>query len=97
MLCSYWDKGTKPVLLLDSFAKSGNHDDEKPGTVLHYNATKSGVDNVDKQVRMQSMKRKCRRWPYGFTMNLLAITVINAMYIFKNTRTLFNFKTTAVR
>ena len=43
---------------------------------------------MDKQVRMYSMKRKCRRWPYGFTMNLLDIAVINSMYIFANTRSL---------
>ena len=88
MLCSYWDKGQKPVLLLDSFAKVGIHEDAKPDTVIHYNATKSGVDNIDKQVRMYSTKRKCRRWPYGFTMNLLDIAVINVMYIFQYTRQL---------
>ena len=87
-MCSFWDKKKKPVLLLDSFANVGCHQDGycKPDTVNEYNSTKSGVDNIDKLIRMNSMKRKCRRWSYGFAMNLLDVCVINGMYVFKNTR-----------
>jgi hypothetical protein len=88
LLCRYWDKGCKAVLLLDSFARDGQHQGRKPDTVLHYNSTKSGVDIVDKKVRTHSMKRKCRRWPYSFAMNLLDVAVINAMYIYLNSRAL---------
>jgi hypothetical protein len=47
LLCSFWDTKSKPVLLLDSFEKVGVHEKgKKPDTVLHYNKTKSGVDNM---------------------------------------------------
>lgn len=93
-MCSFWDKRKKPVLLLDSFANVGRHQDgcTKPDTVNEYNATKSGVDNLDKLIRMHSMKRRCRRWPYGFAMNLLDVCVINGMFVFKKTRDLVKEK-----
>ena len=53
LLISFWDKGTVPVLLVDSMCSHvplpppGN----KCETVLHYNANKSGVDTLDKLVR----------------------------------------------
>ena len=48
LLCSFWDKRSKPVLLLDSFAKARGNPQEggKPETVKFYNETKSGVDNL---------------------------------------------------
>ena len=87
-ICSFWDKKKTPVLLLDSFAKVGIHEEanSKPDTVLLYNKNKSGVDNIDKLLRVMPMKRKCRRWPYGFVMNLLNIAVLNSIYVLKNTR-----------
>ena len=74
-LCSYWDKGRNSVLLLDSFTDRCSLPEEgkKPDTVLFYNSTKSAVDDMDKKVRMYSTKRKCRRWPYSFIMNLIDI------------------------
>ena len=42
----------------------------------------------NKLVRIMSMKRECRRWPYGFVMNMLNIAVLNSMFVFKNTRQL---------
>ena len=48
---------------------------------------------MDKLVRIMSMKRKCRRWPYGFVMNLLNIAALNGMYVFKNTISLTSAQT----
>jgi hypothetical protein len=83
-LCSFWDKKRQPVLLLDSFAKVGrvSAGNQKPDSVEFYNQTKSGVDVVDKLVRGVSTRRKCRRWPYTFTMNLMDIAICNAAYIY---------------
>lgn len=63
-LCSFLDKGKKPVLLISSMhGYQRNEDDRKPEIVLFYNSTKSGVDTLDKIVRNFSSKRKYRRWP----------------------------------
>jgi hypothetical protein len=83
LLCSFWDKGSKPVLLLDSFAKVGDIPQlgVKPETVKFYNETKSGVDNLDHMIRLFSSKRKCRRWPYSVAMNLVDIAGVNGAII----------------
>ena len=41
-------------------------DNSKPEIISYYNATKSGVDVVDKLVRTYSVKRSTRRWGSGF-------------------------------
>ena len=41
-----------------------------PECVLFYNATKSGVDIVDKKIRAFSCKRKCSRWPVAVVCNI---------------------------
>ena len=86
MLCSFWDKGNKPVLLLDTFKPTVSSAEEqnaaKPSTVQFYNATKSGVDIIDKKVRAFSCKRKCRRWPFAVVCNFLDISCINGSFIF---------------
>lgn len=80
MLCSYWDKSNVPVLLLSTKHSHGLHPEgEKPEIVSCYNATKSGVDNLDKLVRTYRSQRKCRRWPYGVFMTLIDVSVIAAM------------------
>lgn len=89
MLCSFWDKGNKPVLLLDTFdptAGDVQNLSEKPSTVKFYNATKSGVDIVDKKVRAYSCKRKCRRWPFSVICNFADIALINSSFIFFKVR-----------
>ena len=60
-LCSFWDKGQSPVLLVSSMHGVQNDlQDTKPDIVEFYNSTKSGVDKL---VRNLSSKRKCTRWP----------------------------------
>lgn len=82
-LCSFWDKSTKPVLLLSTMHRAQpntrSREDGKSAVILDYNKTKSGVDNLDKLVRGYSSKRKCRRWPYGVAMTLVDVSVIAAL------------------
>ena len=78
-LCSFWDKGSSPVLLLSTMhASQENRSEEKPDIVQFYNQTKSGVDNLDKLVRSFRSQRKCRRWPYGIFFTLCDVAVITA-------------------
>ncbi len=62
---SYVPKKGKPVVLLSSM----HHDDEidvnnsnKIAIIMHYNATKSGMDNLDHLARFYSCKRKTLKW-----------------------------------
>lgn len=79
-LCSFWDKGRKPVILLSSMhgaqPNTRSIEDGKSDVVLSYNQTKSGVDNLDKLVRGYRCKRKCRRWPYAVAMTLVDVAVV---------------------
>ena len=78
-LCSFWDKGQFPVLLLSTqHGGQPNLVEGKPPIVLFYNSTKSGVDNLDKLVRTYPSKRKCRRWPYSVVMALFDTCIIAA-------------------
>lgn len=86
-LCSFWDKGRSPVLLL-STQHSGqqNRVEGKPPIVEFYNSTKSGVDNLDKLVRTYPSKRKCRRWPYSVVMSLFDSCIIAARILMNTSR-----------
>jgi len=42
-------------------AVEGDH--KKPQIILHYNATKSGVDNMDHLATLYTSRRKTNRWP----------------------------------
>ena len=79
ILVSFWDKGTKPVLLLDTFIRSGEMDEQsgKAASVVHYNVNKSGVDAMNKMIRHYYSKRKCNRWPVSFFFNLVDICLSN--------------------
>lgn len=79
ILVSFWDKGTKPVLLLDTFICSGEMDEQsgKAASVVHHSVNKSGVDVMNKMIRHYSSKRKCNRWPVSFFFNLVDICLSN--------------------
>jgi hypothetical protein len=86
-ICSYWDKGKKPVCLLSTM--HGNLPNRKAGEgksdiVEEYNATKSGVDTLDKIVRGYSSKRKYRRWPPHVYFTLLDCSVYVAFHMRRN-------------
>lgn len=78
-LCSFWDKGRKPVLLFSTMhGRQENIVEGKPEIVQAYNQTKSGVDNLDKLVRGYSSKRKSRRWPCSVFFVLVDTAIIAA-------------------
>ena len=84
ILLSFWDKGTKPVLLLSTLHTTVDVDSiDLPEIVQHYNATKSGVDAMDRMVRYYTCKRKCFRWTYGFFCNMIDIALLNASIIMR--------------
>ena len=83
-LVSFWDKGNKPVMLVDSFHRNVAIPEvnTKACTVLEYNRTKSGVDIEDKRVRGLSCKRKCRRWAFTIFSNMVDIAGNNGCIVF---------------
>jgi Transposase IS4 len=50
----------------------------KPEIIIHYNKTKSGVDNLDHLVGLYSCKRKTRRWPMTLFFNLVDCACVAA-------------------
>ena len=51
---------------------------QKPEIIMDYNATKGGVDNMDKLVSAYSFKRRTLRWPLAIFFNILDIPAYNA-------------------
>lgn len=73
-LTSYVPKKGKAVILLSSMHHDAAIDVDnanKPEIIMHYNKTKSGVDNLDHLVGFYSCKRKVRRWPMTIFFNIL--------------------------
>jgi len=83
-LVSYVPKPGKCVL-----AVSTHHHDisvvgeaKKPEIICHYNATKSGVDNlIDHLSTMHTTRRKINRWPMVLFFNLLDVAGIASFII----------------
>ena len=69
---SYVPKKNRAVILLSTMHHDNkvSDDDSKPDIILHYNSTKSGVDNLDHLVRIYTCKRATRRWPLTLFMNM---------------------------
>lgn len=85
MLVSYVPRKNKSVILLSTL-----HDDDeidpdtrKPQIILDYNATKGGVDTVDKMCAAYSVSRITKRWPCVVFYSLMNIGGINAQVLFK--------------
>jgi len=57
-------------------AVEGDH--KKPQIILHYNATKSGVDNMDHLATLYTSRRKTNRWPLVHFFNMLETAAIAA-------------------
>lgn len=88
-LVSYCPKKNKSVILLSSMHDSDDIDEEtgedrKPEIVTFYNMTKVGVDLVDQLCQKNNVARNTRRWPMVLFYNLLNITAINALCIYKH-------------
>lgn len=84
-LVSYCPKKGKNVLLMSTLhnnAEISTREDHKPSMILDYNATKGGVDNLDKVTGTYSTKRMTARWPLVIFYNMIDISAYNAFVIF---------------
>jgi len=82
-LVSYVPRKGKNVMLLSTMhhdEKTGG-EDRKPDIILHYNACKSGVDNMDKLVGTFSCKCKINRWPMAVFFNVIDVAGVGALVI----------------
>lgn len=85
-ICSFWDKGAKPVNILSTMhgtQQNKSPDQGKPEIATFYNETKSGVDTLDKIVRGYSSKRKYRRWPCHVFFTLLDCSIYASYLLWK--------------
>ena len=83
-LVSYVPKRGKAVTLLSTQHRSNtvmSDEKKKPEIITYYNATKSGVDVLDKLVRTYSCKRASSRWTVAFFLNMLDIAAYNALVL----------------
>ncbi|XP_033943723.1 piggyBac transposable element-derived protein 4-like [Pseudochaenichthys georgianus] len=84
-LVSYCPRKGKNVLLMSTLHKNAEistREDHKPNLILDYNATKGGVDNLDKVTGTYSTNRMTARWPLVMFYNLIDISAYNAFVIF---------------
>ncbi|GLD56432.1 piggyBac transposable element-derived protein 4-like protein [Lates japonicus] len=83
-LVSYCPKKGKNVVLMSTLHKNAEistREDQKPSTILDYNATKGGVDNLDKVTGSYSTKRMTARWPLVIFYNMIDVSAYNAFVI----------------
>lgn len=83
-LVSFVPKKGKNVIVFSSMHNDDEVDTEtqKPQMILDYNATKSGVDVVDKMCATYNVARNVRRWPMVIFFALLNVAGINAEVIY---------------
>jgi len=62
-------------------AEISTREDKKPSMILEYNATKGGVDNLDKVTGSYSTKRMTARWPLVIFYNIIDVSACNAFVI----------------
>ncbi|XP_056290507.1 uncharacterized protein LOC130206515 [Pseudoliparis swirei] len=83
-LVSYVPKKTKHVVLISTLHRDGRIcglEHQKPEILMDYNASKGGVDNLDKLVSAYSCKRRTLRWPLVIFFDMLDISAYNAFVI----------------
>lgn len=82
-IASYVPSKGKAVIMLSTMHHdaSTEGDAQKPEIVLHYNANKSGVDNMDHLATIFSCKRKTNRWPMVLFYNMLDVAGVAAFVI----------------
>lgn len=88
------DKKEKKIVLVLSTLHDNDKIDEntgdalKPEMITYYNATKGGVDVVDRLKTEYCVSRTSRRWPFTVFNGMLNVGAINAFIIYKaNTNT----------
>lgn len=97
-LVSYVPKPKKNVYLLSTLHHDQNIDEEtgakqKPEIITFYNATKSGVDVVDKLSRTYDVCRNSHRWPLTVFFALVNHAGINAMIVYLSNNNIQTKKT----
>ena len=60
---------------------TGEKKDDKPEIIMHYNATKSAVDVLDKLVKEYVFTRSTRCWPLKLFLSLIDIACVNAFVL----------------
>ena len=84
-MVSYIPKRSRLVILLSSMhhdnAVTSDEQENKPEIILHYNETKSGVDNLDHLIRLYSCKRATSRWPMNMFYNMIDVASIAAFVL----------------
>lgn len=83
-LVSYVPKKSKNVLLVSSMHDGAKIDEEtgKPEIIMDYNATKGGVDMVDKMCETYNVARGTNRWPMVIFYSLMNVAGINSYIIY---------------
>lgn len=84
-MCSYVPKKNKSVVLLSTmhYDNAVSGDKQKPEIIHHYNATKGGVDSMDKMLSHFTSKRKTCRWPLALFFNVIDICGLASYIIHK--------------
>ncbi|XP_061878322.1 piggyBac transposable element-derived protein 4-like [Entelurus aequoreus] len=83
---SYCPKKGKNVVLMSTMHKDAQlstREDKKPQMVLDYNATKGGVDNLDKVTGTYSCRRMTARWPLVVFFNIIDVSAYNAFVLWR--------------
>ncbi|XP_060754181.1 uncharacterized protein LOC132864778 [Neoarius graeffei] len=81
---SYCPKKGKNVVLMSTLHRDveiSSGEDQKPTIICDYNATKGGVDNLDKVTDAYSTKRMTARWPLVIFYNIIDVSAYNAFVI----------------
>lgn len=84
-LVSYVPKKSKSVILLSTLPLTNTvvaEKKNKPQYILDYNATKGGVDTMDKMTICYTTKRSTRRWPLAMFYNMMDICGLAANIIY---------------
>ncbi|OXA57084.1 PiggyBac transposable element-derived protein 4 [Folsomia candida] len=85
----------REVLILNTFMPHGmtewpstnpNNQRMKPDTVLLYNKTMGGVDNVDKTIKPNQSLRKSYKWYKKVAFYLVELSVYNSMIMYNTTQ-----------
>ena len=84
-LVSYVPKPNKSVVLLSTQHHSKDvvvEASNKPEIIMFYNQTKGAVDSVDFMVKKYTCRRKTKRWPLVYFLNLVDLGLLAAYILF---------------
>ena len=93
-LVSYVPKKNRAVVLVSTLHDRIEIDPDvkgsKPSIITFYNADKGGVDSVDQLCVNYNCRRRTKRWPMIVWFNLINVSGINALALYKETHKLDN-------